>query len=112
MQITIDQALAVLAGVSSLVALGGQAYAAYRSNQWGQLLVLAGDVTYQIAGLAGMTNEAKRKEAERRLYDLAPEPARRMFTPEQFAQAVEYGWELLAKPRIKGAQVAPARRAG
>lgn len=98
--ITIDQFVSGVAGLSALVALGAQGYAAYKTGQWWKLIGLAGDVTYSLADMAGMTNDEKRKIAEKLLYDRAPVQMRRLFSEKQFTEAVEYGWEMIAKPRL------------
>ena len=96
----IDQFLSAVAGLGAIAALGTQAYSAYKGGQWWKLVGLAGEVTYQFAGVVGMTNDEKRRAAEVMLYDQVPVQLRRLFTKEQFSAAVEYGWEMLAKPRL------------
>ncbi len=87
--------------LGELIALIVALVTAIRTYQWNQLVKLAGQLTFSVATLTNFDNDAKRRVAERELYQKAPAIARAWFTEEQFALAVETGWKLIAKPRLE-----------
>lgn len=72
--------------------------AAWCQQQWRQVLNLAGAITAEVAKMTPLNNAEKRREAARLLRQRAPTLAQAIFSEEDFLQAVEYGWQVIAKP--------------
>lgn len=86
--------------IGALMALAVAFYQAVRAHQWAKLTALAGELTFAIATLTNFDNDQKRRMAETELYSKAGAVAHGLFSEQQFSTALEYGYKLIAKPKL------------